>query len=371
MNSDNFNNNLNQNGVDGGKNIPRYPQNLSKKQRAFFVVGATLFMLICSVINIFGLSSGDSVALIGSGTLSMLVYIMVGGVCALLVLDCPKLAAIPPLLSLVASLVIFFVQNGKLTSVGVLGAVQSLFPAICGVIIAVSMKRGARRSGAILAGAVGLALFTVALFTVGSLLEGQSIGVEYLLAAIEEARQGLIASMTEMAPELSETLGYDVSGLDFESVVNSVFNILPALVILTFTISAFVAQLSLLALCRICGIYHKLEKKDTEFSVTPITALIYAITALLGFFIPDGQGAAAAVLENLNIILMPALALVGLMSFLPRREGNVVRIGCFPLVILVILLMTAPIIAILLLSAVGAFGTLKRALKLRKNNKSN
>ena len=162
-----------------------------------------------------------------------------------------------------------------------------------------------------------------------------------------------------------------MSGLDFESVVNSVFNMLPALVVLTFALYSFVAQLSLIVLCRMCGLYHRLEKKDTGFSVTVPTAIIYAATALIPIFIPSEYGVVGTVFENLNMILLPSLAFTGLMSFLPRRDGNVVRIGCFPLVILVILLITIPSIAVLLLAVTGTVGTVRAAYREIKNNKSN
>ena len=83
---------------------------------------------------------------------------------------------------------------------------------------------------------------------------------------------------------------------------------------------------------------------------------------------PD-VGAALAVFDNLSMMLMPALAVVGLMGSLPKREGNTVKVGCFPLLLSGSLLIFMPIIGILVLAVFGTVYTFAELYRNSKNEK--
>ncbi len=344
------------------------PDKLGGGARAALVIAASVFMLLSGLWNVIGFASGDAVLFTGVLVLSFLVYIILGGICALLALECPRLAILPPLVAFLGSLGVSSLMGGISPS-AVLSSLFSVFPALCGFIIAVSMKKGAKRTGAILSAAIGLGVFSTGLLLLSAAFSGQNIGLSHITAAIDSARAAFIEAMQETYAKLSEIYGNDISGMDIELAVNSVFNLLPAIICTMFMTVAFFSQLSLLALCRICGLYHKLEKKDTEFSLSVITALVFAVSYLMSIILSSGDSAALAVFDNLGMMLQPGLAVVGLMSVLPKREGNMLRVGCFPLVAVFLLLTFAPAIAFVLLSVMGTFETFKAARRTNGQDK--
>lgn len=340
---------------------PAPPEKLSGASRAALTVGATFFMVLCGVWNLFGAMMGDALVFMGAGMLSMLVYIILGGICALLCLDCPRIAFLPPVISFTAVLLISFAFGG-----GVGNALLTLFPFICGLIIAVSMKKGAKRTGAILSAAVGLALFCAAVLVINIYLSGAELGEIDVVAALDNARQNFIGAMELQMAEMTEIYGNEIANIDIEGTVNGVFNLLPAMIVLTFSAVAFFSQLSLLALCRICNLYHKLEKKDTEFEVTAVTAVVFAVSEVLSMIFSASDSVYLAVFNNISSILLPALAVVGLMSVLPKKEGNMVKVGCFPLIIFAFLAFYAADLAFLFLAVIGTVGTIKKNFKKPK-----
>ncbi|MBQ8005732.1 MAG: hypothetical protein IJ303_05420, partial [Clostridia bacterium] len=345
------------------------PDKLGGGARAALVIAASVFMLLSGLWNVIGFASGDAVLFAGVLVLSWLVYIILGGICALLWLDCSKVAFLPPAVAFLGSLGVSFLIGGRMSYSAFFISLFSIFPALCGFIIAVSMKKGAKRTGAILSAAIGLGLFSTGLLILSAAFSGQNIGLSHITATIDSARAAFIEAMQTTSAKLSEIYGNDISGMDIELAVNSVFNLLPAIICTMFMTVAFFSQLSLLALCRICGLYHKLEKKDTEFSLSVITALVFAVSYLMSIILSSGDSAALAVFDNLGMMLQPALAVVGLMSVLPKREGNMLRVGCFPLVAVLLLLTFAPAIAFVLLSVMGTFETFKAARRTNGQDK--
>ena len=367
MNSDSFNKNNEYTEQGGSPSFTPPPDKLSNAARAAMTLGTSVFMLICGLLNVMGLAFGDAAIFMGTSTLSLLVYIILGGMCALIALDCPVLAPIPPLVAFVGSFAIAAFANGGVSAILLCEALMSVFPALCGIIIAVSMKMGAKRTGAIVASAIGTGIFTAVIVILSVYLSGGAFDGAAVIAAVDEARESFIEAMKLQSKELSELYGYDFSGLDIEGTVNGVFNLIPALAALIFAVTAFFSQLSLLALCRICNLYHKLKKKDTEFEVSTVTAAVFAFSYIMSIFLSSSDSAALAVFDNLSMILQPALSVVGVISVLPKREGNVLKVGCFPLVAVFSLLMFAPSLAFILLAVMGTVSTFKTA---RKNAKS-
>lgn len=341
------------------------PEKLSTAAKAALTVGTTFFMIMCGVWNYLGTVFDDAVVFMGAGMLSMLVYIILGGACALICLDSPRLALVPPSVSVVSVFAISAAVSGLGASL-VPNALMSLFPFVGGLIIAVSMKKGAKRSGAILAAALGLAVFCVAVLLLNLFIWDISLRDIDLIAIIDSARKSFIEAMELRMGEMAELYGSEISDIDIEGAVNGVFNLLPSMLILTFASAAFFSQLSLLALCRIFGLYHKLEKKDTEFEVTAVTAIVFALSEVLALVFAARDSVYLAVFNNLSTILLPALAVVGLMSVLPKKEGNMVKVGCFPLMLFVSLVFFATDLAILFLAVVGTVDTLKKNFKSSK-----
>ena len=119
---------------------------------------------------------------------------------------------------------------------------------------------------------------------------------------------------------------------------------------------------------RILALYHKLKKADTEFKVSIVTAVLYAASYLLTVVTVGDDSPAYAVFDNISTILMPALAVVGLMECLPKRDGASVRVGCFPLILSGSLMMFLPALGVLVLSFFGTFYIIRDEFKKHKKD---
>ena len=369
MNSNNFNENNLYNGGMASFAPPPPPEKLTTLAKLLFVVISSVMMILSGIWNMIGVESKNASILMLAGMLSMLVYIVIGGMCALLTLDSPRLSPLPPIVAFACVLCVFGAAKG-FSPAALCDALFVVFPAVVGIIIAASMRLGAKRTGAIVAAAIGGGLFTIGAIFLAVFLSGETVSAADILKFVDELRLSMVEMMKEKSAEFSELYGYDFSTVDIEGAVNGAFNLLPAMFALIFSLVAFFSQLSLLALCRICNLYHKLEKKDTEFKVSAVTAVVFAVSYILSIFMTMGGSVAQAVAENLSMILLPALAMVGFSSVLPKREGNMIKVGCFPLVAVIGLLMFATSIAIVVLAFMGVWVTIKSARAEWRENKS-
>lgn len=354
----------------GDFKLPLHPNSLSVAAKTVLTVIATFLMTLCGVWNMLGIAANNGTVLMLTGMLSMLVYFIVGGICALLVLEAPRLAGVPPIISFVFIMAFFGIMNGGFRVAFLADALMSLFPAVGGAILAIAMKRGAKRSGAILASSMGTGIFAALVLILSVYLAGGVIDGESLISVVDQARVNLIESFEAQLEILKTELpDYDLSSLDVEGTVNGVFNMLPAMLVLVFNAIAFFSNLSLLALLRILDLYHKLERSDIEFKVSPVTAGVFAVSYIMAVVLAASDNVALAVFDNLSMILMPALAVVGLMDSLPRKDGNTVRVGCFPLILSGVLMMFFPSLGVLVLAIFGTFYTLRAAWMNVKNKK--
>lgn len=362
MNSDNFS--VNQKSI---RYIPEdkkpEPQtDLSGGKKAALLALSSLLMLACGAMNMFGALSSYPEALLGAFIISALIYIVVGGAVALLAKFSLALSFIPCAVSLVGTLLLGGAVSGGINNVHIAFALLSLFPAVGGIAIALSMKKGAKRSTSILIAALALGVFTLAIILGLLTVSGASLSLDTFIEELDRIRLSFIASTEAQAKEIAELYGVDPKIIDAEEMINSVFNTLPAASLLVFALSAFFSQLSMLAFSRICGVYGALDKKDTEFSVSPTTSLMFGIVFIIFMFCSE-LNTFTVVVQNLLILLEWPLALIGLRSILPRRVGNMVRVGCFPLAMTAFLFVTSPDIAVLFLAVIGSFGGIKQFFK--------
>lgn len=347
-------------GDKGNFELPIHPDKLSKKAKAFLTVVSSVLMFICGYCLLVGITSNDMNLLSTAALLGYFLNFITGGISALLVLEAPRLAPLPPVLSFGAVLTCFILKNGGFRVAFLFGALFSLLPFVTGLVLALAMRKGMNRVGAVLASAVGAGIFFIVIFVFSVYLAGGIINGETLISFVDQFREGMRLYFEEQIRFINETLPqYDVSAIDPAALANGMINILPAAIVLYFSVSAFFINLSLLALLRIYDLYHKTEPHDREFKVSVVTAIVFATAYLLSAFLKDSP--ALAVLDNLYMILLPPMAVVGLMSCLPRREGNTVKIGCFPLVISVPLIFMLPGIGLFLLAFFGTFFTIKEA----------
>ncbi len=359
MNLGNFN------GNKGDFELPIHPDSLSKSAKTFLTIACAVLMALCGYCLLIGITANDMNLLSSAALLGFLLYFVIGGMSALLVLEAPRLAPLPPILSFAFVLAFFVANSGGFRVAFLFGALFSLLPFVFGAALAFAMKKGINRTGAILASAVGGGIFVLIIFIGCVYLAGGRINGESLISLVDQLRDGIQEYFDAQLLMIKENFPqYDVSAVDPAALANGIVNLLPATIVLYFSVVAFFSNLSLLALLRIYDLYHKTELHDREFKVSVVTAAVFGISYLLSAFLLDSP--ALAVIDNLYMLLMPPMAVAGLMYCLPRREGNAVKVGCFPLVISVPLIFILPGVGIFLLAFFGTFFTIKEAVSKNK-----
>ena len=106
--------------------------------------------------------------------------------------------------------------------------------------------------------------------------------------------------------------------------VNMAFSLLPAAVIVVASVIAFFSQMLLLSSYRTVGWEKVLTPAARYLTVSVVASVLYALTFILMFLLPTGTVAYATV-QNLCLILMPGLFLVGcqmLITMLARARGG-------------------------------------------------
>ena len=362
MNSGNFD------GNKGNFELPVHPETLSRGAKAFLAVASAVLMSICGYCLLTGIVAKDENLTTSAVILGFFLSFIIGGMTALLVLEAPRLAPLPPILSFAFVLSFFIVQSGGFRVAFLFGALFSLLPFVFGLFLALAMKKGVNRTGAILSSALAGGVFVLALSILSVYLAGGIINGEVLLSLVDQLREGMHEYFDAQLLLIKENFPQtDISGIDPGVLANGIINLLPTVVVLYFSVMAFFINLSLLALLKIYDLYHKTEPQDREFKVSVVTAVVFAASYLLATFIADSP--ALAVLDNLYMILILPMAVTGLMYCLPRREGNAVKVGCFPLVISVPLIFILPGVGIFLLALFGTIFTIKEAV-LKNKKKS-
>lgn len=165
-----------------------------------------------------------------------------------------------------------------------------------------------------------------------------------LLEAVEAARLSLIESISsaeipeglneETLAEVKEMLSY----ANVENMVNSAFNLIPAFFVIAVNLMATVAQSLQHASLRAFGFEKSVSARVTVFRMSLISCLVFFVAYVVALL--EGtvtSTLAGTVAQNVYIILMPGLALAGMLritSGLVRKGAR--GMGClFFLVILI------------------------------------
>jgi hypothetical protein len=232
---------------------------------------------------------------------------------------------------------------------------------------------GLTRVGVICAGALALGVSMGAMTLLSLYRITGSLDPEALLGFLEELRAALIHEITSaelpegLSPEMAEKMKEMQSHANAENAVNSAFNLLPALFVVAVNLITAAAQSIQHAALRTFGFGDSLTDRVREFAMSLISCVVFLAAYLVAFF--EGTEAstlAGTVAQNIYIILMPGLALAGML----RITRGLVRkgprgVGC--LFYLVILIPCLLIFAPFLLAAVEVighiFGAVSSALK--------
>jgi hypothetical protein len=140
---------------------------------------------------------------------------------------------------------------------------------------------------------------------------------------------------------------------------------LPALIICSLNFIAFSAQQINLSLMKASEFSKFVSQSASEFIMSPAAAVTFFGAILLMVISPNiGNGAVGSLAENLFMIFMPGLVLVGLMRSLGKYGKK--RFGFFTIVFFVMLFLTQTWIWLILMSVIGAFTVLMTAFSGKK-----
>jgi len=246
--------------------------------------------------------------------------------------------------------------------VGTDNLVAVLFPlgyALAGITLALLSMTFAPRVGTVCAMTLTMlaALAAAGLLTVYA-LQGACTG-DAILRAIGDVRDQCAAVLDEVLAEyaaLAAAGGQDVSNVinhnTSVAAVNAVFNMTPALAVLFCMIPAFFTQIIFVVSCEAeeNPVYKGVLLH--RFALSPIAAMVFLLCEICALF-AWSDNAYAAVIENMYLIMLPGLFLVGLFNLLamfrPRTKSHT------PTVIIILACCFMPAFVIPLLGFFGAY----------------
>jgi hypothetical protein len=205
-------------------------------------------------------------------------------------------------------------------------------------------EEGMTRVGVVCATSLALGVTLLAVIALVIFHQLRTLSLDVLAAEVEALREALINDITsaeipegmdpEMVAELEKLLTY--SGA--QNLVNSVFNLLPALFVVAVNLISAVAQMIQHATLCVFGYDECLTERVRIFRMSLISCLVFLVAYFISF--AEGQEASTltgTVAQNIYMILLPGLALAGLIrltSALTRKGPR--GMGCLFYLILIL-----------------------------------
>lgn len=179
-------------------------------------------------------------------------------------------------------------------------------------------------------------------------------GTADLTAILDAARESVIESLTsaelpsDLPAETLEALRELFSYNNVKNLVDSTFNILPALYTVLVMIMVFICQSIQFAHLRALGLQECLTSRVKEFRMSLVACVVFLAAYLVVFLdrsVVISMGAIVA--QNIYVILLPGLALSGVVRLWKALTGKGARaLGCLFYIVILIpcLLVSYPII---------------------------
>lgn len=198
--------------------------------------------------------------------------------------------------------------------------------------------------------------------------ESGAIVMSEVIAAAEALREQIVTVMTSdetLMGALQMTLDQTGTGIQAEALVQSsvelVFNMLPGLAILGLNLISFAAQLTCIRTYRGVGMKQLVTHTAQIFVLSVPAGVLYLVCCVASLFSKDFT-MAAAVFENLRLVLLPGMCLVGVFKLGADLQRGVSKLWIAVMIGAAIL---APSMLILCVSISGAMATLMRPIVAR------
>ena len=249
-----------------------------------------------------------------------------------------------PLVAILAFAAALAVTRDPFSAAAALVPFPAMLALALGTRSSAAKEDGMTRVGVICATSLALGVTLLAAIALLVFHQLGTLSLDALAAEVEALREALINDITsakipegmdpEMVAELEKLLTYSSA----RNMVNSVFNLLPALFVVAVNIISAVAQMILHSTLRVFGFEESLTDRVRAFRMSLISCLVF-LAAYFVFFTEseDASTLAGTVAQNIYMILMPGLALAGMI----RITGALTRkgprgLGCLFYIILII-----------------------------------
>ncbi len=251
----------------------------------------------------------------------------------------------------------------------------SFLPVLPGLLLGLATLLQERRTVAVAYGIVGC-LVPLTGVVIWYLSTTGGLSSEHLQALIGGWKEQTYATWTEQAEvmlkavRMTVTNSTQLSALDqmlgeetIRTYVNSVFNLMPALILIVCEFCAFFGQKMLTSAYLSNNLKRVVGLENEFFGVGLVTALVWAFSLVMSFFGTPTSNLFFAVTENIRYFLLAPLCIVGvrafLLTFFRRRGGPSPFFG----VLWLALLCCSPDSALSLLALFGVYETIGSAVK--------
>lgn len=338
---------------------------------AYLAVTTRVFrsVLFCAIAGLLALLFG------GSATFAALAVILIAGTCAgaylVTVFRPAHYLILLPIVSWVAA---YLITKDLALSCTTLAFLPSA------LLLGAATLTGQRRTTAILFAEGGLLLVVGILLwlflkencdvingaNIKALLDdlrGQAV------EAFQEIREELIRTFAEtatasQAEAYAEEINTIMSDTVLTNLIAAVFNLLPAVVVVSCSILAYLAQETLCALYFSVGAKVVLTPNATAFSMSVPSAVIYLVTFVISLF-SQTVSLFFVITENLMLILLPGFLLIGFHNegtrFRQMRGGA----KALSVILLVAMFLFSPVLAVEFVASWGAIAMILASIAMR------
>lgn len=240
------------------------------------------------------------------------------------------------------------------------GAALSVSALPCSLLLAYSVKNKLDRGGAVCRISLGICISVIAVLAITVYTGYGELSMQAVQAFIDELRESITELLSSTVSDVGEILGIELAGTDTESaiasVVASLFNLLPAIIITLGNITAYIVHSLYLSVT-----YSSEEKRKEaipmlSLNMSLVSAVIYIFALILSFsLVSDSTAIYGTAAENVLLILAPGLiltALGALRAFTAKKGSCLGTLAYLGVVFMLISLSVYAIIGVALAGAV-------------------
>ena len=246
-----------------------------------------------------------------------------------------------------------------------------------GIFLAISVKQRLSRVSAICRISIGLSVMAAAIFaaTVYSACGSFTPTAvrEFIAVFRAEFTQTCLLTVNELSSMLEQNISEDYILELLNSLIDTVFNLLPGIVITLSNITAYVLHATFIT------VYFADEKDRAQvapmlsFDMSLVSAIVYILAVITSLFFTSGKAElAGAVAENIVLILAPGLVITALtvIRALMTKKGPSC-LGTLGYFALILMLASFSPVAIVCVALAGAVLLICSHISARKANKNN